>query len=242
MRYESHSLAVGKFQWRALELTGICTIVFILSQIFPDFFYGNFILSRNSILSQPWTILTHIFMHENFPHLYFNMFALAVFGSLFEKQAGSRNFLIAFFAGGFASAAAGLVFYESILGASGAIMAVLACFAIFSPGSVVFVLGVPMPVLAALFLWAGMDLVGFFSPDNVAHAAHIGGMVYGAIYGLWLRKLYPGPKKPPKEKPALTEKELEEWEERYMRSRYKFFIENYKVWKRDIRFWNSWEG
>lgn len=217
MRYESHSLAVGKFRWLALELTGICTIVFILSQIFPDFFYYAFVLSRGSVLFQPWTIITHIFMHANFPHLYGNMFALAVFGTLFEKQAGSRNFLVVFFLGGFASAAAGLVFYESLLGASGAIMAVLGCFSIFRPRSVVFVLGVPMPVLAALFVWAGLDLMGVFYPDNVAHFSHLAGMAYGGIYGLWLRKLYPGPKKPPKEKPALTEKEMEEWEDKYMR-------------------------
>lgn len=206
---------VGKFQWRALELTGICIAVFLLSQIFPDFFYGNLVLSRSSVLSQPWTILTHIFMHADFTHLYFNMFALAVFGSLFEKQSGSRNFLIVFFAGGFASAAAGLVFYESILGASGAIFSVLGCFAIFRPKSVVFVFGVPMYVLAAFFIWIALDLLGFFSPDNIAHAAHIAGMAYGGIYGLWLRKLHPKPKKE-KEKPALSDKEIEEWEKRYM--------------------------
>jgi membrane associated rhomboid family serine protease len=215
MRFKA-SPPVGKFQWRALELTGICTIVFALSQIFPDFFYGNFVLSRGSILAQPWTIITHMFMHANFPHLYSNMFALAVFGTLFEKQAGSRNFLIVFFAGGFASAAGGLVFYESLLGASGAIMAVLGCFAIFRPRSVVFVLGVPMPVLAALFVWAGLDLMGVFYPDSVAHFSHLAGMAYGGIYGLWLRKLHPGPKKPPK-KPVLTDREMEEWEERYMK-------------------------
>jgi membrane associated rhomboid family serine protease len=95
-------------------------------------------------------------------------------------------------------------------------MAVLGCFAIFRPRSMVFVLGVPMPVLAALFVWAGLDLVGFFSPDNVAHAAHIAGMVYGGIYGMWLRKLHPEPKKQ-KEKPVLTEKEMEEWEDNYMK-------------------------
>ncbi len=208
---------VGKFRWFALQLTGICIMVFALSQIFPDFFYSNFVLSRDSILGMPWTILTHMFMHANFVHLYGNMFALAVFGTLFEKQAGSRNFLLVFLIGGFASAAAGLVFYESLLGASGAIFAVLGCFAIFRPRSVVWVLGVPMPVLAALFVWAGLDLLGFFTPDNVAHASHLAGMLYGGIYGLWLRKLHPAPRKM-KEKPALTEKEMEEWEKRYMRN------------------------
>jgi membrane associated rhomboid family serine protease len=187
MRYGISAEPVGKFQWRALELTGICIIVFLLSQVFPDFFYSTFVLSRSTILSMPWTILTHMFMHANFLHLYGNMFALAVFGSLFEKQAGSRNFLIVFFAGGI----------------------------IFRPRSVVFVLGAPMYVLAALFVWAGMDLAGVFYPDSVAHFSHLAGIAFGVVYGLWLRRLYPELKKE-KEKPALSDKEIEEWEKKYM--------------------------
>lgn len=208
--------AVGKFQWRALELTGVCIIVFLLSQIFPNLFYGNFVLSRDSVLRMPWAIITSMFMHADFLHLYGNMFALAVFGSLFEKQAGSRNFLVVFFAGGIMAGLAGLAFYGSLLGASGAIMAVLGCFAIFRPRSTVFVLGVPMPVLAALFVWAGMDLAGVFYPDNVAHLSHLAGMAFGGIYALWLRRLFPEPKMQ-KGKPALTEKEIEKWEESYMK-------------------------
>jgi len=208
--------AVGKFQWRALELTGVCIIVFLLSQIFPNLFYGNFVLSRDSVLRMPWAIITSMFMHSGFVHLYGNMFALAVFGSLFEKQAGSRNFLVVFFAGGIMAGLAGLAFYGSLLGASGAIMAVLGCFAIFRPRSTVFVLGVPMPVLAALFVWAGMDLAGVFYPDNVAHLSHLAGMAFGGIYALWLRRLFPEPKMQ-KGKPALTEKEIEKWEESYMK-------------------------
>ncbi len=205
------------FRWFALQLTGICVTVFILSQIFPDFFYGNLVLSRDTLLSQPWTLLTSIFMHADFLHLYGNMFALAVFGTLFEKQAGSRNFLIVFFAGGMIAGLAGLAFYDSLLGASGAIFSVLGCFAIFRPRSVVFVLGVPMPVLAALFVWAGMDLAGVFYPDGVAHFSHLAGMAFGGIYALRLRKLYPEPPKPKKTREGLSEKEIEEWEDVYMR-------------------------
>ncbi len=205
-----------EFRWYALYLTLICVIIFALTQIFPDFFYSYFVLSSGSLLSMPWTLITSIFMHSDFVHLYSNMFALAVFGSLFEKQAGSRNFLLVFFAGGILAGLVGLVFYQSLLGASGAIFAVLGCFAIFRPRSVVWVLGVPMPVLAALFVWAGLDLLGVFYPDNVAHYSHLAGMAFGAAYGFWLRKIYPE-LRAPKEKPALSEKDVEEWEERYMK-------------------------
>ena len=204
-----------RFQWIALQLTGLCIAVFLLSQVFPEL-YTLLVLNRDSFISQPWTILTSIFMHADFLHLYGNMFALAVFGSLFERQAGSRNFLIVFFAGGIISGLAGMIFYSGLLGASGAIMAILGCFAIFRPRNTVFVLGVPMPVLAALFVWAGFDLAGVFYPDNVAHYSHLAGMAFGGIYGLWLGRLYPEPKRK-KEKPALSDKEIEEWEEKYMR-------------------------
>jgi membrane associated rhomboid family serine protease len=89
----------GRFQWWALKITGINLVVFILSQAFPDFFYANLTLVSSLVFQRPWTILTHMFMHANLPHLYFNMFALAVFGSIFEKHTGSRNFLTVYFPG-----------------------------------------------------------------------------------------------------------------------------------------------
>ncbi|MEM7815807.1 MAG: rhomboid family intramembrane serine protease [Candidatus Aenigmatarchaeota archaeon] len=203
------------FRWLALYLTGICIVVFVLSQAFPEMLYGNFVLERESFNQKPWTFLTHIFLHIDIKHLYFNMFALAVFGTMFERQAGSRRFLPVFILGGMFSAAVGLFFYSSLLGSSGAIFSLLGCYAVFRPKSVVWVLGVPMYVIVALFVWAFVDLLGIFAVDNTAHVAHLGGMLFGVFCGLYLRKLIPE-QKAGRKKPALTERELEEWERKYM--------------------------
>jgi membrane associated rhomboid family serine protease len=210
----------GEFEWWALRLTLVCVAVFALSQAFPDLFYGSLTLVSSQVIQRPWTLLTHIFMHADFSHLYFNMFALAVFGSIFEKKTDSRNFLIVFFLGGMASSVADIIFYPSTLGASGAIFAVLGCLAIFRPRTVVWAMGVPMHVIIALFLWAAIDLAGLFSPGNVAHASHLAGMAYGGLYGLYLRRLNPEPKRPAKKEPEEglpTEEELDRWEEEWMR-------------------------
>jgi membrane associated rhomboid family serine protease len=206
------------FDWWALKLTGICILVFALSQLMPGIFYGSMVLASSRVFVNPWTIVTHIFMHADFRHLYFNMFALAVFGSVFEKHVGSRNFLIVFFLGGFASSVADIIFYSSALGASGAIFAVLGCLALFRPKTVVWAMGVPMYVIIAFFIWMAIDLLGFFSPDNIAHASHLAGMAYGGAYGMWLRRLHPEPEKekngPRDDLP--TEEELDAWEEQWM--------------------------
>jgi membrane associated rhomboid family serine protease len=212
-------LVSDRFDWWALRLTLACVVVFALSQLMPELLYGNLTLVSSQVTQRPWTIITHIFMHADFSHLYFNMFALALFGSIFEKEAGSRSFLIVFFLGGLASSIADIIFYESTLGASGAIFAVLGCLAIFRPRTVVWALGVPMYVIIALAIWVAIDLAGLYSPDNIAHASHLAGMAYGCLYGIWLRRLHPGPEKP-KEEPdddLPTEEELERWEEEWMK-------------------------
>ncbi len=206
-----------RFGFWALKLTLVNVMVFALSQALPQM-YGWFTLVSSQAFSSPWTLLTHMFMHADFQHLYFNMFALAVFGSVFEKKAGSRTFLAVYFLGGMASTAAGILFYPSTLGASGAIFAALGCLAIYRPKAVVWAMGVPMYVIIAFFIWMAVDLLGFYSPDGVAHASHLAGMGYGALYGLWLRRESPPSREsPPEEDPGLpTDQEIDEWEEKWM--------------------------
>lgn len=218
---ESFGIPQGRgFNWWALKLTAICVVVFGLSQLFPGF-YGNLTLVSEQVYQRPWTIVTHMFMHSDFSHLYFNMFALAAFGSIFERYAGSRTFLMVFFLGGFASTLADIIFYPATLGASGAIFAVLGCLAVYRPKTVVWAMGVPMYAIIAFIIWIAIDLLGFYSPDGVAHASHLAGMAYGGLYALWLRRNHPEPTKPKKRKPdheddLPSDRELDEWEREHM--------------------------
>jgi membrane associated rhomboid family serine protease len=87
--------------------------------------------------------------------------------------------------------------------------------------TVVWAMGVPMYVIVAFLVWIAIDLAGFFQPDNIAHASHLAGMAYGSLYGLWLRRLYPQPKKTKEERHEEeglpTDEELEKWEEEWMK-------------------------
>lgn len=206
------------FEWWAIKLMLVNLAAFGLSVAFPGL-TGSLALVSSEVLQRPWTIVTHMFMHSGLPHLYFNMFALAVFGSIFEKQVGSRTFLAVFFMGGLAASVADIIFYPSTVGASGAIFAVLGALAFYRPRTVVWALGVPMFALVALVFWAAADLLGLFSPDGIAHASHLAGMAYGGAYGLWLRRERPQPPPPRKEADddLPTDKELDEWERTWMR-------------------------
>ena len=207
-----------EFKFVALMLSGVCVIVFILSQIFPDFFYTYLTLVSSDVFRRPWIIITHIFMHGNVVHLLSNLFALSLFGSILEKYIGWKNFLIVFFAAGIVSSIGDVMFYESTLGASGAVFGVMGCLATLRPKQIVWVMGVPMYIIIAAFIWTFLDMMGMFYPDNVAHAAHLYGLGFGMAIGLWLRKIYPSPKRRKKnEEIEISEESLREFEDKYMR-------------------------
>lgn len=190
----------------SLWLCGIIFAIFLL-QLIPGFTEA-FILSG---MERPWTLLTSIFLHGDIMHLLSNLVALAVFGLIFEGNFGERKFLAVFFAGGIASSFVSMFFYDASLGASGAIFAVIGALAVTMPRMIVWNLGVPMPMIAAAGVWLLLDIGGVFYPSNVANMAHIAGMIFGAAAGVFWRK----PKEKSTGKP-LDDKEVDEWEERWM--------------------------
>ncbi|MBS0416527.1 MAG: rhomboid family intramembrane serine protease [Proteobacteria bacterium] len=148
-------------------------------------------------LFHPWQLITYAFLHEpnQLMHIVFNMFALYMFGGALElywRERGAASFYVLYY---FASvlAAAGtelLVLTQSkvvepVIGASGGVFGVLLGFAWFFPRSKLIVLPIPVPVSAwllvtiygAIELWLGVT----GRQDSVAHFAHLGGMLGGAI-------------------------------------------------------------
>jgi len=206
-----------KFHSIAIKLTLLCIFVFLLETLYPQFFLNNFVLNSSEILVKPWMIFTHIFLHGSLKHLFFNMFGLVLFGSILEKIIGYKNFLIVFFLSGIVSGVGSILFYESSLGASGAIFGVLGVLGIIRPRLVVWVWGVPMYIILALLFWGVLDLIGIFSPDQVAHAAHLFGLIFGGIIGLKLRGKYKLVGKKKEEEFKISEEEFKKWEDKYMR-------------------------
>ena len=206
-----------KYNWLAIKLVAVCVAVWILQQIIPPL-TDEFALTSSEVFSKPWTLITYIFLHAGFDHLFYNMFALVIFGAVLEKIIGGRKFLIIFFASGIAAGIGSVIFYPSSIGASGAIYGIMGALVVLRPSMPVFAgFMVPVPMIVAVILWSAGDLVGLFAPsENVAYAAHLCGLAFGLICGLYLKKEY-GEFPIRKRKSDISEEEFKDWEDRYVR-------------------------
>ncbi|GAB4330536.1 MAG: rhomboid family intramembrane serine protease [Calditrichia bacterium] len=136
-----------------------------------------------------WQFVTYMFLHGSFGHIFFNMFALWMFGSELERTWGTREFLKFYFLTGISAGLfSALTSWGSVIptiGASGAIYGILAAFALFFPDRYVylyFLFPIKMKYLALI-----LGLLEFFSAygqshSGIAHTAHLGGMVVGFFY------------------------------------------------------------
>ena len=202
-----------KFRFYALKMCGLCIFVFILQITIPGF-TELFLLNKEYFL-QIWRFLTAIFLHGNIIHILYNLFALALFGSILERFIGGRKFLIIFFVTGILANLVAVNFYSSSLGASGAIFGIIGALLVIRPGIMVFAFGLPMPLFIAGILWALGDFIGLFVPSNVGNIAHLSGMffglIFGAVYRNWKYKKIMDYEK------YLDERYMRNWENNYLR-------------------------
>ncbi len=242
------------------NLLAINIILWLVTLVMPGFFrrWGvnvdlTDILGMHYWASEkfnPAQLLTYMFMHGGFNHIFFNMFALYMFGGALENAWGGRRFLFYYLLTGVgagiiqqlfwtidyqslvnamnnaiaANSGESLLAYQDALskyfrfsnlqafdaaaivdmkrmfvdlpvtvGASGAIFGILLAFGWLFPEARLMLIFFPVPIKARLFvlLYGVMELflgVANFSGDNVAHFAHLGGMLFGAILILIWRK------------------------------------------------------
>ena len=144
-----------------------------------------------------YQLLTYMFMHGGIAHLFFNMFALWMFGCVVERTLGTRRFLVYYFACGIgAGLIQELTQFVSIyfmlsnvagltVGASGAIYGVLLAFGMLYPDERIFIFPLPVPIKAKWFIafYVVLEFVMALSTtgDGVAHTAHLGGMLIGFL-------------------------------------------------------------
>ena len=165
----------------------ICIVSFFLEWI-PGYF-DFFQLYPSLILARPWTIVTHIFLHGSFGHLFFNMLVLFFFGRELERRVGNRVFLNVFFISGIVAALGySLTGTFPMIGASGAIFGVFAALAVLAPDMLVYVYFIPMRIKYALILFALIDFLMIGAPDMIAHTAHLSGALVGLIMGRRIKK------------------------------------------------------
>lgn len=163
---------------------------FSLQPIFGEVSYYSPILGSFF----PWQIITYMFIHGNFGHIFFNMFALWMFGVEIENLWGSKKFLIYYFLCGIGAALANLFiapFFSEVgptVGASGAVYGVLIAFAFLFPNREIYLYFL-FPIKAKYFVIFYIILevvyVATSVESGIAHIAHLGGAVVGFIYLLY---------------------------------------------------------
>ncbi|MDR3192208.1 MAG: rhomboid family intramembrane serine protease, partial [Treponema sp.] len=180
-----------------LWLIGLNILAFFAEQAFGQ----RWILSRFAMIPAMvrtgyafWTFLTYMFLHAGFSHIFFNMFALFIFGSQVERWMGSREFVLFYLLTG---ALAGLfsfaVYYLTgnyfviLLGASGAVFAVQLAYAVLFPDAIIYVWGI-LPLRAPVLVLGFTALELFFSvtglAGQVAHLTHLAGFGFAWLYFL----------------------------------------------------------
>ncbi len=146
----------------------------------------------HSIYFKPWQLFTYAFLHGSFNHLFFNMFAIWMFGLPVERMWGSRKFAEYYF---ICVLGAGLIqllvqhisgdVYPTI-GASGAAFGLLLAYGIMWPNNKLILIFFPVPIKAKWFvlIYGGVELIFGVTGamPQVAHYAHLGGLFFGADY------------------------------------------------------------
>lgn len=170
----------------------------------------------------PAQLVTYMFMHGGLSHLFFNMFAVWMFGRTLETVWGGKRFLLYYLVcgigAGLVQEVVQLIQYETTLsgytsvnigsavipmseylnllttvGASGAVYAILLGFGMLFPNQELFIIPFPFPIKAKYFVigYALLEIFLGFSNnpnDNVAHFAHLGGMIFGFILIMYWKK------------------------------------------------------
>lgn len=154
---------------------------------------------------EPYQLVTHMFMHSNLTHLFFNMFALFMFGPILESTWGPRRFLIYYLFSGFGALVLhGVIQYmelhfmgnETIMsslswGASGSVFGILLGFGMYYPNQIIQLLIPPIPLKAKYFvaIYIVLELYAGVSGFNtgIAHFAHLGGALFGFLMIMYWR-------------------------------------------------------
>jgi membrane associated rhomboid family serine protease len=141
----------------------------------------------------PWQLITYMFFHGGFLHLFFNMLALWMFGVELENNWGSRKFLVYYLLCGVAGGVANLLCAPlfgsagATVGASGAVFGVLIAFGMLFPNRPIYIYFLlPIPAKYFIIGYIALELIYGVAgtADGVAHFAHLGGAAFGFVYML----------------------------------------------------------
>jgi membrane associated rhomboid family serine protease len=186
-------------------LLNILNVFFILLNINAFLAEAGYWLSLKSnvkfLLVQPWSIITHMFTHVEFFHLFWNMILLFMSGKIFLEFLSNKKLFSVYILGALSGAVLYILVYnlfpkfnEAVsssyaIGASAGVLAILVSIAVYVPDYVVhlmFIGRVKLVYVASVFIL--LDILNFDKGNFGGHIAHIGGAIFGAFYGSYYKK------------------------------------------------------
>ncbi|MFH1917656.1 MAG: rhomboid family intramembrane serine protease [Nanoarchaeota archaeon] len=176
----------------------------ILNRDNPQILYDYIAIKPSNIFGGKylWTFITSMFMHAGFFHLFVNMLSLFFVGSLVERILGQKRYLYFYLISGLF---AGLFFilwsfaFSSGLdtfavGASGALFGLIGLLMILTPNLPVYLMFIPIPIkmkYAAPGMLLVLWLISVTGNVPIGNTAHLGGLIAGLIYGIYIKNKFP---------------------------------------------------
>ena len=169
--------------------------VFMLEFLRPAMVIELALIPPAAVEGRWWTLFTYMFLHSrgSLYHIIFNMLGLMWFGTPVERHVGSTEFIALYVVSGIGAGLFALLLSANtavaIIGASGAVFAVMLAFATLYPDSEVYLFWfLPLRAPVAVLVFAGIAVLGTltgFQP-GISHLTHVGGLIAGFLY-VWLR-------------------------------------------------------
>lgn len=172
-------------------------ICFIGSMFLPEQTLLSLINHPNDLFSlKAYTLITAGFLHASIGHLFGNMLALLIFGRIVEGKLGKKGVLLTYFGALLISGIFNSIIQTVItqdptpgLGASGAIMGVIAMCMLLAPLQITYIIIFPLPISVVGWLYIISDVMGLLGPaDGIGHIAHLGGFISVGILGYLFSK------------------------------------------------------
>lgn len=216
-RQHRNKLTIGRNGNSLIMLIAVNLVIFVLFSFIKVMYYFNqsgmeayntevlnwFTLPAdfNKLLAKPWTLITHMFVHDRVWHVLGNMLWLWAFGFIMQDLTGHRKVVPVFIYGGLAGAIAFVLAfnfigtfkpeipYATALGASAGVMAVAVATTMIAPDYRIFPMlngGIPLWVLTIIFVIIDLATIPYNNPGG--HMAHIAGAIMGCVFILLLRR------------------------------------------------------
>ncbi|MCJ1715198.1 rhomboid family intramembrane serine protease [Microbacterium sp. M1A1_1b] len=165
-------------QKATIVIIAVSVLIWLLDQVTRGYFTQLLFFNAAYLPTQPWRMVTSLFVHSGFLHIAFNMWAVFIFGRMLENMLGTWRFLALYFLAGLGGSMAVTLIApgSSVVGASGAIFGLFAAFFMLQRslgGNAV-----------SLLVIIGLNLViGFLPGTNISWQAHVGGIAVGFLTG-----------------------------------------------------------